>query len=390
MEQNKNIMSDFKKALDKKIIQSLNNNYGVENFDEYRFGKYPVNTSDGLLKKGKNPISFVDASKKIIKNIIGYDSPKKAYLTSAHHLVNPYLKGIEKIWDAISELDRELLVSLMVYRVLGYKKVKLARNNASYWEALKTAKSLSIPEDTYDPHFIHFILEKFDLKSIGYDIKFYFTSGGIAVDYIIEQYAYKVNDKNIVAVESGDTILDIGGCWGDTALYFASKTGDKGKVYSFEFIPDNIKLFSINTTLNSSLVSQIELIPHPVSNTSGQTIYFKDNGPSSSVAFEPFEEQTGTTTTISIDDFVKSNSITTIDFIKMDIEGAEPFALEGAIETIKRFRPKLAIAIYHSMEDFVNIPNWILNLDLDYEIFIGHYTIHAEETVCFAKPRLKA
>ena len=73
----------------------------------------------------------------------------------------------------------------------------------------------------------------------------------------------------------------------------------------------------------------------------------------------------------------------------MDIEGAEPLALEGAIETIKRFRPKLAIAIYHSMNDFVAIPNWILNLDLDYEIFIGHYTIHAEETVCFAKPRIK-
>ena len=73
----------------------------------------------------------------------------------------------------------------------------------------------------------------------------------------------------------------------------------------------------------------------------------------------------------------------------MDIEGAEPSALEGAIETIKKFKPKLAIAIYHSMDDFVNIPNWILDLNLGYEIFIDHYTIHAEETVCFAKPRNK-
>ena len=71
----------------------------------------------------------------------------------------------------------------------------------------------------------------------------------------------------------------------------------------------------------------------------------------------------------------------------MDIEGTEPNALNGAIETIKKFKPKLAIAIYHSTDDFVNIPNWILDLNLNYELFLGHFTIHSEETVCFAKPR---
>ena len=69
----------------------------------------------------------------------------------------------------------------------------------------------------------------------------------------------------------------------------------------------------------------------------------------------------------------------------MDIEGAELLALEGAIETIKKFKPKLAIATYHSLSDFVKIPNWILGLDLGYEIFIDHFTIHSEETVCFAR-----
>lgn len=73
----------------------------------------------------------------------------------------------------------------------------------------------------------------------------------------------------------------------------------------------------------------------------------------------------------------------------MDIEGAEPFALQGAIETIKKHKPKLAIAIYHSMDDFTNIPKWILDLNLGYEIYLGHYTIHAEETICFAKPKVK-
>jgi hypothetical protein len=81
------------------------------------------------------------------------------------------------------------------------------------------------------------------------------------------------------------------------------------------------------------------------------------------------------------------HNIQKVDFIKMDIEGAEPIALKGAINTIKRYRPKLAIAIYHSMDDFVSIPKWINDLNLDYELYLGHYTIHAEETIIFAKPK---
>jgi len=150
-------------------------------------------------------------------------------------------------------------------------------------------------------------------------------------------------------------------------------------------IENQLKLFELNTTLNPSLKKKIELIRNPVSDRSGEEIYFNDKGPSSRIEFQPFDEQTGQSTTISIDDFVKSNNIRRVDFIKMDIEGAEPLALYGAIETIKRFKPKLAIAIYHSMDDFVNIPSWIIDLNLGYRLYLGHYTIHSEETVIFAK-----
>jgi hypothetical protein len=68
----------------------------------------------------------------------------------------------------------------------------------------------------------------------------------------------------------------------------------------------------------------------------------------------------------------------------MDIEGAELKALEGALETIKKYKPKMAIAIYHSMDDLVNIPKWIAGLNLGYKMHLGHYTIHSEETILFA------
>jgi FkbM family methyltransferase len=188
-----------------------------------------------------------------------------------------------------------------------------------------------------------------------------------------------------VSVLNNDVVLDVGGCWGDTALYFANRVGEFGKVYSFEFIPNNIKIWEINTNLNPILKKRIKLVSNPVLNISNQEIFYLDNGPGSLLSEKIFDGFTGTTKTISLDDFVTNNNIEKVDFIKMDIEGAEPLALEGAINTIKKFKPKLAIAIYHSMEDFVNIPEWILNLNCGYELFLGHYTIHSEETVIFAK-----
>ncbi len=281
--------------------------------------------------------------------------------------------------------DKELLLEIIAYRLKGFRKIKLSRNNKEYCAALELVNKLVNEDDTLNPNFLFFILKKFDLTTIGYDVKLYFMNLGVVIDFIFEQYAYKLDRKTVVSVDEGDVVLDLGACWGDTALYFASKTGNQGKVYSFEFIPGNIDIFNKNIFLNPHLAHQIELIQQPVSNKSGEKIYFIDNGPASKIEFEPFIDQTGFTTTISIDDFVNNNGLEKVDFIKMDIEGAECSALEGAVETIMKFKPKLAIAIYHSMDDMVNIPNWINDLNLGYKLYLGHYTIHAEETVIFAK-----
>jgi FkbM family methyltransferase len=278
-------------------------------------------------------------------------------------------------------------VEIIAYRLLGYKKIKLPFNNSAYWDALEKVKSLKKGNDTIDPHFMHFALEHFDLRPIGYNLELYFFGGGIVIDFIIEQYAYKLNDKYILHAEKDDVVLDIGACWGDTTLYFADKVGDNGKVFSFEFIPDNIKIYNINMGLNSHFNKRIQLVENPVSDISGQEVYYENNGPGSKIFDFPFKTHTGSATTISVDDFVDRYNISKIDFIKMDKEGAELAALRGALKTITKHKPRLAIAIYHSMEDFVNIPKWLMDLNLGYEFYLGHYTIYAEETVIYANPK---
>ena len=71
----------------------------------------------------------------------------------------------------------------------------------------------------------------------------------------------------------------------------------------------------------------------------------------------------------TLDRFVKKNFLEKVDFIKADIEGMERNLLAGAEETIKRFKPKLSICIYHRPDDPVVIEKMIKNFVSEYKIF---------------------
>jgi FkbM family methyltransferase len=59
-----------------------------------------------------------------------------------------------------------------------------------------------------------------------------------------------------------------------------------------------------------------------------------------------------------------------VTYIKMDIEGAELEALKGAVNTIKRCRPMLAISIYHKPNDYLELIEFCLSLNPDYKVYI--------------------
>lgn len=89
-------------------------------------------------------------------------------------------------------------------------------------------------------------------------------------------------------------------------------------------------------------------------------------------------------TTINIaklDNILKDEKIT---FIKMDIEGAELKALYGAQHIIENQKPKLAICVYHKIEDIVTIPSLLLKFNKDYKFILRHYSSDCTETVLYA------
>jgi hypothetical protein len=70
----------------------------------------------------------------------------------------------------------------------------------------------------------------------------------------------------------------------------------------------------------------------------------------------------------TVDALVRQFGLDRVDLIKMDIEGAEVRALRGATETIRRFRPRLAIATYHTPSDLAGVPAAVREIRSDYAV----------------------
>lgn len=354
----------------KELLQVINNNlynYYLNNFDHYRFNRNPNRLTDyliyGLTKLGLQNRSI--SLNKLINLLDNIEFLDKAYIL---------LKD---------KKSKDLMILIFAYRILGHRKVKLPLNDSSFKKEIKKLHRTRQKNDSIDPGFKHFILYKHDLRNIGIPVELYFTALGIWHDFIVKQYEYK-NDGKCIKALPGDIVLDCGGCWGDTALYFANEVGHQGKVYAFEFIDTNIKIFNRNISANPHLADRINLIKRPLWSEENVTFYIHENGPASKVSDIP-NEGSSKIKTITIDSFVSEFNVPRVDFIKMDIEGAELNALKGAINTLQKFRPKLAIALYHNIEDFYKIPLWLNELGLGYKFYLGHYSIHHEETILFAE-----
>ncbi|MEE9379666.1 MAG: FkbM family methyltransferase [Candidatus Lokiarchaeia archaeon] len=293
-------------------------------------------------------------------------------------------KKLNKFADVFNMFDdnysKYIFIELMSAFILGFHKVKLLLNNDTYWRVKAKVKNMIKGKKfiTADGWILNF----YDLNKIKIPLLLYNTSLGILNTFITEQYCYK-HEKMIMAEES-DIVIDAGGCWGDTSLYFANKVKDSGYVYSFEFIPSNINIMKKNLNLNPYLKNIIQIIEKPLWKISDCEIYYVDKGPSSHVSSTFLSSFSGNVKTITLDDFVEKNHISKIDFIKMDIEGSEYDVLIGAKETISKFKPKLAISLYHNIDHFYKIPKFIDSLNLNYRFYLDHFTTHSEETILFA------
>ena len=172
----------------------------------------------------------------------------------------------------------------------------------------------------------------------------------------------------------GEVFVDIGGFEGETTIRFAKECPNYAGVYFFEPEP------SIMKKAKQALVSypRVDYFEIAASDKK-ETLYFESNTSGSKVTADGQLK-------------IQADAIDHLDlkgatYLKMDIEGSESAAIDGAINTILRYHPRLAICVYHKGADLIDIPNQVLSIRDDYDLYLRHYTEGLSETVMFFVPK---
>lgn len=324
--------------------------------------------------------------------------PEDAVVQRVEHawgVVQPALQHWTWLYAQLKDWDsRVMLLSVLSYRTLGWRHVKMPLDTPAFWECLKQISDLEasgekMPLDLQKCS--PYPMSRFLLDGQDGTVDLYSDAFGVFNEFVYSQYNLRSRTK-VYSAQRGDVVIDCGACFGGTSLYFADAVGSNGRVISFEFMPDNLKVFKANMAMNPELARRITLIERPVWKSTGDLMVIEGSGPATQVHLASAAIETpqlpgaSEVRAMKIDDAMIQHDVNRVDLIKMDIEGAEMMALQGARLTIEKYRPCLAVCVYHKLIDFYEIPEFIHSLNLGYSFEFQHSTVHGDETVLFAVP----
>jgi FkbM family methyltransferase len=222
-----------------------------------------------------------------------------------------------------------------------------------------------------------------DLAPQGHDFKL------VTYDWclFIHDVYYNQYEHGAFRVQPGDVIIDAGGFVGDTAVLFHDKAKGRCEVHSFEILQENLDLFVANAEMNG-ISDKVVLNKLALSDTTGDSLGVQTGTLQGGTAVSASAACEERVQTIRLDDYVARSNLNRVDFVKMDIEGAEMPALRGAINTIRHFKPKLALCLYHKPDDVLTIPAFIESTGVPYDFrFKWVQLTHGWEAVLLASPR---
>jgi len=152
-------------------------------------------------------------------------------------------------------------------------------------------------------------------------------------------------------VGPGMTVLDVGAHIGYFSLLAATRVGPTGRVWSFEPDPRNRDLLKRNVEANG-FGDRIHVVPKAIGATEGETKLYRYQADSGSSSL--FSRQATITDTVPIhattlDRWAELEGWPAVDFVKMDVEGAEWTALAGMAE-LNRRNPALALVVEFNAE----------------------------------------
>lgn len=143
-------------------------------------------------------------------------------------------------------------------------------------------------------------------------------------------------------IKKDDVCIDAGANQGIYTIPFAKIAGSRGKVIAIEPMKYAQTIIKKNSKLNN--LKNIKIFNGVVSNKNKKEILdFSDGVGSASITRDFGKKKILKVNSKRIDDLVKNYNIKKVNFIKMDIEGCEFLALQGARKTIEKFKPIICL-----------------------------------------------
>ena len=192
--------------------------------------------------------------------------------------------------------------------------------------------------------------------------------------------------QNEIKFHNHESYVDCGAYTGDTITEFVNTVHKYNKIFAFELDYNNF----LNLKNNVAIYRDVECFNYGVWSKNEDLNYgigSSDNEPDAGKSIYKTEKSENNVVqkakVISLDEVLGDENIT---FIKMDVEGAELEALNGARKIVVEQKPKLAISVYHKTSDFWQIPKLLKELNSEYRFMLRHYTKNnLLETVLYAE-----
>ena len=288
-----------------------------------------------------------------------------------------------RAWTLLEdEASQVLYIDLIRFHLAGYRHVRLPTNNEGHWKTIARNSEFPAGESQFKyesrlgpPQHCEFEFQGASLKIDGY-------AGALVWPFLFRQYFFERGDVRI-RPERGDYLVDGGTCMGETSIAFAHAVGSDGWVYGFDPLPQHAEICRYNFIQNKQL-AHFKFFEQGLSDQ----LFEPAQKPAFSTIVKPdfsLRQEGESVPLTTLDQLVENGEIKRVDFLKLDIEGSEPQALRGAACTLRQFKPKLAISIYHDFNHFHEIISLLKEMDLGYCFYIDHYTIYTAETVLYAK-----
>lgn len=184
--------------------------------------------------------------------------------------------------------------------------------------------------------------------------------------------------KDLIELTSKESFVDAGAYTGDTLNTFLNNVDNQFEYY-YAFEPDFTNFQTLEKFVATVNLENIKVFNAGVSFKKAKLRFKSDLVNTVKSTFSEDGELE-----IDVDSIDNVLDGQPVSFIKMDIEGAEFDALNGARVSIEKFKPKLAVSMYHKPDDLIKLPQLIKSMRSDYKFYLRHHLHITQELVLYA------